>query len=159
MALTYVAGKEEKGAKGVAKDAGKGHRSSRRGSRAPPGGLKDRQRSSGRSVRGQASNGAPQTQHQQHYQQSQQQYSHHHQSQQQQQQQRSSVRSKASSSTSTSSNKKSKLKKCCRAFVELMFTQVGVGGLVVAYTLMGASIFQYIETQVRDGNYNTRSIN
>ena len=58
------------------------------------------------------------------------------------------MRSKASSSTSTSSNKKSKLKKCCRAFVELMFTQVGVGGLVVAYTLMGASIFQYIETQV-----------
>ena len=31
-----------------------------------------------------------------------------------------------------------------------MFTQVGVGALVIAYTIMGASIFQYIETQTQD---------
>lgn len=62
---------------------------------------------------------------------------------------RSSLRSKASSSNSGSDPSKhqavdrvKQLKNCCRIAVEFMFTQVGVGALVVAYTIMGASIFQ-----------------
>eukprot|EP00095_Tigriopus_kingsejongensis_P003371 maker-scaffold153_size302544-snap-gene-1.7 protein:Tk03371 transcript:maker-scaffold153_size302544-snap-gene-1.7-mRNA-1 annotation:"hypothetical protein DAPPUDRAFT_324055" len=65
---------------------------------------------------------------------------------------RSSVRSKASTGSSSSQTRAKSLKSCCRTFVEFMFTQVGVGALVVAYTLMGASIFQHIETQVEDAS-------
>jgi len=38
------------------------------------------------------------------------------------------------------------VKNCCRVFVELMFTQVGVGCLLISYTILGALAFQYLET-------------
>ena len=63
---------------------------------------------------------------------------------------RSSLRSKASTSTKSSGNNAEKgnrvkaFKNCCRKTVEFMFTQVGVGAIVVMYTLMGASIFQVV---------------
>uniref|UniRef100_A0A182N0E9 Potassium channel domain-containing protein n=1 Tax=Anopheles dirus TaxID=7168 RepID=A0A182N0E9_9DIPT len=60
--------------------------------------------------------------------------------------QRSSVRSRGSSST-TISDPREKVKDCCRKFVAFMCTQVGVGGLIVAYALVGAASFMSIETQ------------
>jgi len=39
-----------------------------------------------------------------------------------------------------------KVKACCRKLVEFMFTQVGVGGLVVCYAIVGAFGFIHIET-------------
>ena len=77
---------------------------------------------------------------------------------------RSSLRSKASkgSSGATASGavgggtgggegqRMRKFKDCCRVTLEFTFTQVGVGALVVAYTIMGAFIFQYLETQETD---------
>lgn len=61
---------------------------------------------------------------------------------------RSSLRSKTSSSTSDA-DPREKIKDCCRKFVAFMCTQVGVGGLVVGYTIVGAFSFQYIETRER----------
>lgn len=58
---------------------------------------------------------------------------------------RSSLRSKGSSSTSDV-DPREKIKDCCRKFVAFMCTQVGVGGLVVGYTIVGAFTFQYVET-------------
>lgn len=58
---------------------------------------------------------------------------------------RSSLRSRDSSST-RSSDPKERVKDCCRKLVAFMCTQVGVGGLVVGYTIVGAFGFQYIET-------------
>ena len=79
---------------------------------------------------------------------------------------RSSLRSKASkgSSGATSGSaaaaaagagsgdgqRMRRFKDCCRITLEFTFTQVGVGALVVAYTIMGAFIFQYLETQESD---------
>ena len=57
---------------------------------------------------------------------------------------RSSIRSKGSSANSD--NKLKVLKNCFRSTVEFMFTQVGVGGVVIAYTILGAVAFQAIET-------------
>lgn len=57
---------------------------------------------------------------------------------------RGSVRSRGSSSAS-SSDPREKLKDCCRQFVAFMFTQVGVGALVVSYAIMGAFAFMAIE--------------
>lgn len=162
MALTYVGeshGKSGKGTPSGAKAqyqrrASRGHalRSSKRGSvKAPgPGGSQSPPTGSGSSPPSTAS--PPLAPHHIH---------HHHQQQQQHQHHappkpasvppRSSVRSKASSSASSHSHSRvKKLKNCCRTFTEFMFTQVGVGALVVAYTLMGASIFQHIETQIED---------
>lgn len=59
---------------------------------------------------------------------------------------RSSVRSRGSSSTSDVPAKE-KFIDCCRKIVAFMCTQVGVGGLVVGYTVVGAFTFQYIETR------------
>lgn len=58
---------------------------------------------------------------------------------------RSSVRSRGSSSTT--SDPREKVKDCCRKLVAFMCTQVGVGGLVVCYAIMGAWVFIAIETQ------------
>ncbi|XP_058824825.1 TWiK family of potassium channels protein 12 [Topomyia yanbarensis] len=60
--------------------------------------------------------------------------------------QRSSVRSRGSSSTTTS-DPREKVKDCCRKFIAFMCTQVGVGGLIVVYALVGAASFMSIETQ------------
>lgn len=59
---------------------------------------------------------------------------------------RSSLRSRDSSST-RSSDPREKVKDCCRKLVAFMCTQVGVGGLVVGYTIVGAFGFMSIETQ------------
>lgn len=60
--------------------------------------------------------------------------------------QRSSVRSsRGSNSTSNGSDPREKFKDCCRKFAAFMFTQVGVGALVVGYAAIGALIFKQIE--------------
>ncbi|KAI4457657.1 potassium channel subfamily k [Holotrichia oblita] len=59
---------------------------------------------------------------------------------------RSSVRSRDSSSSRSEVSAREKIKDCCRKLVAFMCTQVGVGGLVVGYTIVGAFVFQYIET-------------
>lgn len=50
------------------------------------------------------------------------------------------MRSKGSSNSSE--DKAKVLKNCLRKMVEFLFTQVGVGAVVVCYTIVGASIFQ-----------------
>ncbi|GJQ69050.1 hypothetical protein Trydic_g6217 [Trypoxylus dichotomus] len=59
---------------------------------------------------------------------------------------RSSVRSRDSSSSRSEVSAREKIKDCCRKLVAFMCTQVGVGGLVVGYTIVGAFVFQHIET-------------
>lgn len=39
------------------------------------------------------------------------------------------------------------LKHCCRSVATFMCTQVGVGGIIVGYALVGASVFMALETQ------------
>lgn len=68
-------------------------------------------------------------------------------------QQRSSVRSQASSS-SVGSNPRDQVKECCRKTVAFMCTQVGVGGLIVVYALVGAASFISIETNANYTNNN-----
>ncbi|XP_054016199.1 two pore potassium channel protein sup-9 [Hylaeus anthracinus] len=60
---------------------------------------------------------------------------------------RSSLRSRDSSSTSTDVDPRERIKDCCRKLVAFMCTQVGVGGLVVSYAIIGAFGFMVIETQ------------
>jgi len=38
------------------------------------------------------------------------------------------------------------LKHCCRSVATFMCTQVGVGGIIVCYALVGASVFMALET-------------
>lgn len=59
---------------------------------------------------------------------------------------RSSLRSRDSSSTSTGPDPREQVKDCCRKLVAFMCTQVGVGGLVVGYAVVGAFGFVHIET-------------
>ncbi|XP_046753592.1 potassium channel subfamily K member 15 [Diprion similis] len=59
---------------------------------------------------------------------------------------RSSVRSRDSSSTSTGPDPREQVKDCCRKLVAFMCTQVGVGGLIVGYAVVGAFGFIHIET-------------
>lgn len=59
---------------------------------------------------------------------------------------RGSVRSRGSSS-SVSSDPKEKIRDCCRKVVAFMCTQVGVGGLIVGYAVVGAFCFKSIEGQ------------
>ncbi|XP_031333085.1 TWiK family of potassium channels protein 12 [Photinus pyralis] len=66
---------------------------------------------------------------------------------------RSSVRSKASSSLSDLGSRE-KIKDCCRKVIAFMCTQVGVGGLVVGYTVVGAFAFRYIERQNKAFQFN-----
>lgn len=47
-------------------------------------------------------------------------------------------------------NPKERLKECCRKLVAFMCTQVGVGGLVVGYAVVGAFCFIQIEGQAAD---------
>jgi len=56
-----------------------------------------------------------------------------------------SIRSKGSTSEESQDRAKA-IKDCCRIFIELIFTQVGVGCLVVCYTIVGAIAFQSLET-------------
>ncbi len=72
---------------------------------------------------------------------------------------RGSVRSRGSSSAS-SSDPREKLKDCCRQFVAFMFTQVGVGALVVSYAIMGAFAFMAIEgeTPISENNDNVMDL-
>ncbi|KAF4517494.1 hypothetical protein B566_EDAN004533 [Ephemera danica] len=65
---------------------------------------------------------------------------------------RSSVRSRSSGGSSSADDPREKVKACCRKLVEFMFTQVGVGGLVVCYAMLGALMFQYIETYEEQTN-------
>ena len=55
---------------------------------------------------------------------------------------RSSLRSKGSSNSSSQQDKVKLVKNCLRKFVEFIFAQIGVGGIMVCYTIVGASIFQ-----------------
>ncbi|XP_045465237.1 TWiK family of potassium channels protein 12 [Harmonia axyridis] len=70
---------------------------------------------------------------------------------------RSSVRSRGSSNSRYSSNSdvdtKTKMKDCCRKTVAFMCSQVGVIGLIVGYTLIGALCFMKIELAGPDTNY------
>lgn len=59
---------------------------------------------------------------------------------------RSSLRSRDSSSAS-GADPREQVKDCCRKLVAFMCTQVGVGGLVVGYAIVGAFGFIMIETQ------------
>lgn len=61
--------------------------------------------------------------------------------------QRSSVRSRESYSTN-GSDPREKIKDCCRKLVAFMCTQVGVGGLIVGYAIVGA--FGFISIEVVD---------
>ncbi|XP_063229099.1 TWiK family of potassium channels protein 18 [Bacillus rossius redtenbacheri] len=58
---------------------------------------------------------------------------------------RSSLRSRGSSSTSAS-DPKERVNTCCRKLVAFMCTQVGVGGLVVGYAIVGAVGFGFLES-------------
>lgn len=60
---------------------------------------------------------------------------------------RSRDRERDSSSTSTGLDPRERVKDCCRKVVAFMCTQVGVGGLVVGYAIVGAFGFMSIETQ------------
>ena len=42
--------------------------------------------------------------------------------------------------------KQNTLKHCCRSVATFMCTQVGVGGIIVCYALVGASVFIALET-------------
>ncbi|CAB0001247.1 unnamed protein product [Nesidiocoris tenuis] len=65
---------------------------------------------------------------------------------------RASVRSRESYSSAGSgdvdpSRPQEKIKSCCRTVVTFMCTQVGVGGLIVAYAVIGAFTFMHIESR------------
>jgi len=51
-------------------------------------------------------------------------------------------------------NPKERLKECCRKLVAFMCTQVGVGGLVVGYAVVGAFCFIQIEGQAGDAQHH-----
>ncbi|CAG9787457.1 unnamed protein product [Diatraea saccharalis] len=55
-----------------------------------------------------------------------------------------SMRSRGSSST-VGSDPREKIKDCFRKFIAFMFTQVGVGALVVCYAILGAVCFIHLE--------------
>jgi potassium channel subfamily K, invertebrate len=56
----------------------------------------------------------------------------------------------SNSNASVDSDPREKMKDCCRKLVAFMFTQVGVGGLIVAYAVGGAYIFTAIEGNFDD---------
>lgn len=60
-----------------------------------------------------------------------------------------STRSSRGSNSTNDSDPREKMKDCCRKLAAFMFTQVGVGAVIVGYALCGAYAFQYVEE-----NYN-----
>lgn len=56
-----------------------------------------------------------------------------------------STRSSRGSNSTNDSDPREKMKDCCRKLVAFMFTQVGVGGVIVGYAICGAFAFQAIE--------------
>ncbi|CAG0925102.1 unnamed protein product, partial [Notodromas monacha] len=58
---------------------------------------------------------------------------------------RSSLRSKGSSSSSGERDPRERFKDCCRKIVQFLFSQVGVGALVVGYAIFGAFAFIAVE--------------
>lgn len=56
-----------------------------------------------------------------------------------------STRSSRGSNSTNESDPREKMKDCCRKLVAFMFTQVGVGGVIVGYAICGAFAFQAIE--------------
>ncbi|KAF5301598.1 hypothetical protein FQR65_LT08903 [Abscondita terminalis] len=68
----------------------------------------------------------------------------------------SSLRSKTSSSISDIDSRE-KIKDCCRKVIAFMCTQVGVGGLVVGYTIVGAFLFKHIEQENKVFQFNQYS--
>lgn len=71
---------------------------------------------------------------------------------------RSSVRSRGSSTTPSDIDPRERVKDCCRKFAEFMCTQVGVGGLVFGYTLVGAVGFMKIETRENHDHYQVLAV-
>lgn len=74
---------------------------------------------------------------------------------------RSSMRSHGSDSSFGSHQKAPRVKECCRKTVAFMCTQVGVGGLIVVYALVGAASFISIETNANytSNNNNIETVN
>lgn len=56
-----------------------------------------------------------------------------------------STRSSRGSNSTNDSDPREKMKDCCRKLIAFMFTQVGVGGVIVGYAICGAFAFQAIE--------------
>lgn len=63
---------------------------------------------------------------------------------------KSSTGSSSAAYAGGADNPKERLKECCRKLVAFMCTQVGVGGLVVGYAVVGAFCFIQIEGQAGD---------
>lgn len=63
---------------------------------------------------------------------------------------RGSTRSRDSSSLSDEIDTREKIKDCFRKFIAFMCTQIGVGALIVCYTIIGALSFSKIESSYND---------
>lgn len=66
-----------------------------------------------------------------------------------------SERSASSSYSDSDEDPRRKVKNCCRKALTFMCTQVGVGGLIVTYAVMGAIGFRLIEQHYIDPNVKT----
>ena len=66
-----------------------------------------------------------------------------------------STRSSRGSNSTNDSDPREKMKDCCRKLVAFMFTQVGVGGLIVCYAICGAFAFQAIEQKYENEGIKT----
>lgn len=58
-----------------------------------------------------------------------------------------STRSSRGSNSTNESDPREKMKDCCRKIAAFMFTQVGVGGVIVGYAICGAFMFSSIEKE------------
>lgn len=67
-----------------------------------------------------------------------------------------SMRSSRGSNSTNDSDPREKLKDCCRKLVAFMFTQVGVGGLIICYAIFGA--FTFIALEVKYDNEGIRTV-
>lgn len=66
-----------------------------------------------------------------------------------------SERSASSSYSDSDEDPRRKVKNCCRKALTFMCTQVGVGGLIVTYAVMGAIGFRLIEQHYIDRSFHT----